>query len=134
MSPEVIERKLALLRSYRDDLAKAAGAAPIEENHYAVERLIQLIVEAMYDVVSHWLSLRGCVQPDSYAEVFLEAGARKLITPDLAASLALAGRMRNLLVHAYERIDLKQLQAVIPGAIRDADEFVRQIQQGLARP
>jgi uncharacterized protein YutE (UPF0331/DUF86 family) len=128
MSPEVIERKLAMLGAYRTDLELQAASAPIEKAHYAVERLIQLIVERMYDVCSHWLADRGFVHPDSYAEVFEEAGAKGFLTAALAGNLASAARMRNLLVHAYERIDLEKLSMAIPSLLADSLEFTRQAQ------
>lgn len=131
MSPQVISRKLALLTTYTHDLRELHQAGQVEQNHYAVERLVQVIVEVMYDIVSHWLADQGLCQADSYADVFKEAGERKLITPQLAASLARAGRMRNLLVHMYEAVDLQKLQAAIPQALSDVDEFTRQVQLSL---
>jgi len=127
VSPEVIQRKLALLRTYCKDLREYVAADTVQANHYAVERLVQLIVETMYDVASHWLARGGYVHPDSYAEVFVEAGRRKLLSEVLASSLTAAARMRNLLVHLYERIDTSKLQAALPQLLDDAGEFVRQV-------
>lgn len=127
MSPEVFQRKLALLRGYRADLKAIGAAGPIEQNHYAVERLIQLIVECMYDIVSHWLADHGHVHPDTYAEVFQEAAKQRLLSPALAESLAHAARMRNLLVHGYERIDLGKLAAAVPTALTDTDRFLDEL-------
>jgi len=129
MSPEVIQRKLAMLIAYRSDLEKTVSSGPIEDTHYAVERLFQLIVECMYDIASHWLALRGDVHPDSYVEVFQEAGKKGLLAPVLASSLASAARMRNLLVHVYERIDLGKIQEAIPSLLADAQEFLRQVRK-----
>lgn len=127
MSPEVIQRKLALLRTYRKDIAEYVAAGTVQANHYAVERLVELIVECMYDLISHWLSSRGYAHPDTYAEVFLEAGRRNLVTAELAESLAKGARMRNLLAHVYERIDLNVLEKAVPGILKDVDAFIAQV-------
>lgn len=127
MSPQVISRKLAYLQSYLNDLKALADRGAIKENHYASERLIQLIVETMFDIMSHWLASRGFSSSDSYAEVVTEAGRRGLITPELSDRLLPAARMRNLLVHMYEQIDLDKLQQAVPSALDDAGEFIRQV-------
>jgi uncharacterized protein YutE (UPF0331/DUF86 family) len=127
MSPQVISRKLAYLQSYLNDLQVLADHGEIKENHYASERLIQLIVETMFDIMSHWLTSKGFSSSDSYAEVVAEAGQRGMITPALADRLLPAARMRNLLVHMDERIDLEKLQQAVPSALEDAREFIRQV-------
>jgi uncharacterized protein YutE (UPF0331/DUF86 family) len=127
MSPQVISRKLALLRTYLNDLKALADRGTVREDHYATERLIQLIVETMFDLMSHWLTARGLLAPDGYAEVVLESGRRGLITEDLSRRLLPAARMRNLLVHMYEQIDLDKLQEAIPSVFQDTQEFIRQV-------
>jgi uncharacterized protein YutE (UPF0331/DUF86 family) len=127
MSPEVLARKLALLRTYVSDLAAYDRARTVKENHYAVERIIQLIVEGMYDMMSHWLTARHHVSPDSYQDVLAEAARRSFISQDLARRLVNASKMRNLLVHAYEHIDLDKLEKAIPAILADVDDFLTHV-------
>ena len=131
MSPEVIERKLAMLKAYRQDLGAYDDAGSIHADHYAVERLIQLIVECMCDVLSRWLAMKGLAHPDSYTQLFAEAAERKALSAELAGRLTNAAKMRNLLVHAYERIDLAIVAKSVPQLLTDADEFIRQVEQDL---
>ncbi len=51
LEPEVMERKLAYLRRYLDDLGELAGLddAGRRAQHYAVERLLQLLCEVAVD-------------------------------------------------------------------------------------
>ena len=104
-----------------------ADRGAIKQDHYASERLIQLVVETMFDIMSHWLTTHGFSASDSYSEVVLESGRRRLITEELAYRLVPAARMRNLLVHMYERIDMEKLEQAIPSALEDTREFIRQV-------
>ncbi len=127
MSPAVIERKLSLLNTYHTDLVAYNKAGLQEKDHYAIERLIQLCVEAMYDIGAHWLAVQGFVQPDSYSEVFREVGRRGLLGESLAQSLTNAMKMRNLIVHVYERIDWRRVQEAMPVILRDVSDFISEV-------
>ena len=98
-----------------------------EKDHYAVERLIQLCVEVMSDVSAHWLAVQGFVQPDSYSEVFREVGRRGLLPESLAQSLTNALKMRNLIVHVYEKIDWNRIREAIPIILRDVSAFISEV-------
>ncbi|MCK4626518.1 MAG: DUF86 domain-containing protein [Phycisphaerae bacterium] len=127
MSPAVTERKLALLSTYHSDLAAYDETGFPKEDHYAIERLIQLCVEVMSDIGTHWLAVQGFVQPDSYSEVFRELGYRGLLPESLAQSLANAAKMRNLIVHVYERIDWRLIQKAMPIILRDVSDFINEV-------
>lgn len=133
MSPAVIERKLAMLNKYHADLAAYVESGLPEEDHYAIERLIQLCVEVMYDISAHWLAVQGFVQPDSYAEMFREAGHRGLLPESLAQSLANAAKMRNLIVHVYERIDWRRIREALPIILQDVAKFVGEVSARLLK-
>ena len=69
----------------------------------------------------------GLVGPDTYAEVVILAGQHALISRELGDSLKLAGRMRNLLVHGYEGIDLAKMEQALPIIFRDGEQFIREV-------
>ena len=127
MSPAVIERKLALLKVYHSDLADYVNKGAPEADHYAVERLIHLCVEVMYDIASHWLAWKGFVHPDSYAEVFGESGRRGLLSEPLALRLTDAAKMRNLLVHVYEKVDWRRVVDALPAILADVASFLNEV-------
>lgn len=106
MTREVLARKLSRLRKYLSDLSPHAGRSVevLTEDPYRVERLLELLVQVAVDIVSHELAERRIV-PGSYRAAFLRAGEEGLIPADLAASLAEAAGLRNILVHLYEEID-----------------------------
>jgi len=81
----------------------------------------------MMDILLHRLASMGLVGPDTYAEVVILAGQHALISRELGDSLKLAGRMRNLLVHGYEGIDLAKMEQALPIIFRDGEQFIREV-------
>lgn len=127
MAPEVLIRKLHYLRQLLADLEnyRTATQEKVEQDHYVVERILELLVVVACDIVTHLLAERQ-IQVESYRDAFETAGKEGLISPDLAASLADAAGMRNIIVHLYEAISYSLLHAAIPLALDDFAAFVRQ--------
>lgn len=126
MSPEILTRKLTQITGYLQDLQKFHGGDFVDyvKDHYAVERLIELLVISSVDILFHLFSLRNERPSLSYSAAFLQAGELGIIDADLAARLARAAGMRNLLVHGYEKIDHQIIFNSLPLLIRDIGLFV----------
>lgn len=125
MTRDVLLRKLDRLRAYLADLEPHAdrSAEEIADDAYEVERLLELLVQVAVDIVTHELAERGVV-PGTYRKAFLLAGDEGLIPDDLAASLADAAGLRNVLVHLYEDIDYEIVAASIGRALEDFARFL----------
>jgi uncharacterized protein YutE (UPF0331/DUF86 family) len=70
-----------------------------------VDRNAQLLAQGAADVALHVVAASGTSPPETYAEALLGLATLGVIAPDLAARLAAAGRLRNILVHGYLEID-----------------------------
>ena len=127
MSPEVARRLLAQIVQYLDDLEPHAGmsAAAYGRHHYAVERILERLVESACDATAHVLVEQGAAKPDTYRATFLEGAARGLMPLDLAEELARAAGMRNILIHRYTDIDDEIVRKSVPAALRTFREFAR---------
>lgn len=125
MPRDVLLRKLAYLRLLLRDLRafEHAGQAEVEAQHYAVERIIELLVGAASDLLFHRLSERG-LTPSSYREAFKLAGREGLLPTELADRLQLAAGMRNILVHMYEEIDYAIVHQSIGPMLRDFAQLI----------
>lgn len=126
MTRDVLARKLARLEILLTDLRphSGRGAADVEADPYEVERLLELLVQVAVDILGHDLAKAGVV-PESYRKTFLEAGRHGILPADLAAALADAGGMRNILVHLYEEIDYAVVSSAIDRALADFAQFAR---------
>lgn len=129
MAPEVVVRKLDTLRSLLAELEKHAGATAeeIRRDPYRVERLLELLVTAAADLLSHLLAERG-EQPGTYREIFRRSGEQGLIAAELAERLEKAAGMRNVLVHLYEDIDYGIVQESVGQALRDFPALIRHLE------
>lgn len=114
-----MERKLAFLRQFLTDLepytrldAKGRG-----REHYAIERLLQLLCESAADIGLQFLKARGYGLASSYREVFEALAQLEVLPRDLAQELTDACAMRNLLTHLYDTIDLTRVAAAIEPAL-----------------
>lgn len=120
MTKDVLARKLRRLQILLADLAEHRGKSvdQVVEDRYEIERILELLVQVSVDLVSHDLGERGVV-PKSYRDAFVQAGAQGLLPAELAASLADAAGLRNVLVHLYEEIDYELVTASIGRALED---------------
>jgi uncharacterized protein YutE (UPF0331/DUF86 family) len=132
---DVLSRKLNRLRTYLSDLAPHSGrsADDLLEDPYEVERLLELVVQVAADIVKHDLAERGVI-PESYRAAFVDAGRLALIPIALAARLADAAGLRNILVHLYEKIDYDIVAASIDRALTDFSEFLDVYSARLGEP
>jgi uncharacterized protein YutE (UPF0331/DUF86 family) len=132
LSPEVLARKLAKLRVFLSDLRPYAGASlhAVEEDHYRVERLLQLLVEVATDILAHELARLGVV-PASYRDAVRKAVEEGLLSEELGESLERAAGLRNVLVHLYEDLDMEVLTASVEPALNDFGQFLKLFQERL---
>ena len=116
---ERIERKLGFLNRYLLDLR---GYAALDEagrrrEHYAVERLLQLLCESAADIALQLVKARGETLPASYREIFSALERMGVLTPAMASELVAACGMRNVLTHLYDEIDLDRVIAAVDPAV-----------------
>jgi len=128
---EVFNRKKELLIRYLDDLKKYENYSyqQFMENHYSIERLLELIIMVSSDIVFHLLSEKGEEIPTTYRTAFLKAGELSLISKDLSERLALSAGMRNILVHGYEEIDYNIIYRSIKESIKDFSRFLFEVEK-----
>ena len=133
MTPEVLARKLAVLERYLEDLRPHHGKSveEVQRDPYEIERLLELVVQVAVDIVSHDLAERGTT-PVSYRDAFLRAADAGILPEALAARLADAAGLRNILVHMYETIDYEIVAASVSPALEDFGAFLDRYRRRLA--
>lgn len=131
---ERIERKLGFLKRYLLDLR---GYAALDEagrrrEHYAVERLLQLLCESAADIALQLVKARGETLPASYREVFSALERAGVLAPAMASELVAACGMPNVLTHLYDEIDLDRVIAAVDPAVALYGRFAGWVLERLA--
>jgi uncharacterized protein YutE (UPF0331/DUF86 family) len=123
---EILDRKLAVLRQFLADLGPygTLDAEARRRDHYAIERLLQLLCESAADIGLQTLKRRGAGLSGSYREVFSSLHRLGLLPAALAERLIDACGMRNVLTHLYDTIDLERVIAAIEPALSLYREYL----------
>lgn len=139
MPEQRINEKLASMSQFLDELRKYEHISYEEfkhSPHYAIECLIELLVIYASDILIAVLTARKEELPTTLRTTFLRAAELSLLPQQLAEQLADAAGMRNLLAHAYAKVDLKIVFDSISPAIEQFAEFIAVMGQlnGLIEP
>jgi uncharacterized protein YutE (UPF0331/DUF86 family) len=124
----VLAEKIA---SVRDAVARIREVLPRSSDALLADRTRREIVilnlfVALQDclaLAAHWLADAGLDVPQSYAEVFRRLGERGVIDPDLAARLAAAAGLRNLVAHRYGALDWQRIHELAATRLDDLLAF-----------
>lgn len=122
---QIVARRLLALQEALADLERpeARDVRALTEDRVlrsAVERWLQISIEACIDLAHHVASDAGWPAPPHARAAFSLLAAHAVIPHDLAVRLGKATGLRNLLVHDYVAIDLEILAHVVA---RDLDDL-----------
>jgi uncharacterized protein YutE (UPF0331/DUF86 family) len=128
----LVKRLLRNLESHLADL-RECRSIPLGEfqgnkktQRYA-ERTLHIAIETVLDIAHHVISDEQLREPTSYADAFMVLAEAEVLTVELSERCRGMAQFRNLLVHAYERIDPVQTCAIIQRNLPDFEDFARQI-------
>jgi uncharacterized protein YutE (UPF0331/DUF86 family) len=127
MSQLINENKLAQLTGFLEKLQEFEKISYEEfeqDKHFAVERLLELLVIYASDILLNYFSQIKEDIPTTLRTTFLRAGELKVLPDDLTQRLSKAAGMRNVLVRAYSEVDLKIVYDSIGLALKDFSQFV----------
>jgi uncharacterized protein YutE (UPF0331/DUF86 family) len=129
VNPDAIARRLLALNEALQHLNAKSAEITAERLatdpllQAAVERWLQVSVEACIDIAYHVISEQGWTPPDAARSAFATLTTHGVIPNDLAERLTRAAGMRNILVHDYVRVDRAILAAAVKSALADLRAF-----------
>jgi uncharacterized protein YutE (UPF0331/DUF86 family) len=127
-NPDVVARRLLALNDALTELARPAcgdAEALVRDAmlRAAVERWLQVAIEAAIDIAHHVVAARGWTPSPTARSAFTTLAGHGLLEPALATRLARAAALRNVLVHEYIAVDLAQLAHIVAHDLTDLRTF-----------
>jgi len=128
-----LRNEVAYLKHERDRVRSFKEYVDNTRLRKAVERSLQVAVEACLDIGRRLIALEGFRYPESNRDVFQVLGEEGVVPQELLPSLLDMARFRNLIVHDYAKIDDAKVYAILKKRLGDLDEYARAIVAYLGR-
>lgn len=100
---------------------------------YAIERIMQLIVDLALDINNIILSYLGRPPSPDYFSSFIELSEYGVLEPKFAEDIAPSSGLRNRLVHEYEKINDKIIYESIDKFIEVYSIYLKEINQFITK-
>ncbi len=88
---------------------------------------LQMAIQNCIDIAAHIISEEGYGVPGSTSEMFFLLGEKRIIDGDITGKMVKAVGFRNLIVHEYGGIELRQVFDVAQNDIKDLNEYLASI-------
>lgn len=88
---------------------------------------LQMAIQNCIDIASHLVSEEGLGVPGSTNEMFYLLEERGHLDGEITERMVKAVGFRNLIVHEYAKIDLKQVHEIAHKNIKDIEAFLTKI-------
>jgi uncharacterized protein YutE (UPF0331/DUF86 family) len=95
---------------------------------------LMLAVQSCLDVASHLIADEGWVAPRTLGEAFQRLEEQGVISAQVAAALARAVGLRNVVAHGYAGVDPAMVFMAATAGLADLDGFAREVANWVARP
>jgi len=128
MDKEVVSAKIESLRRCVQRIKeKTPASADLLEQDYDLQDIICLnlerAIQGCVDLASHAIADANLSAPTTMAESFQQMTILGLISDPLASRMKKAVGVRNIVVHAYQRIDWKIVYTIITSRLDDFRAF-----------
>ncbi len=88
---------------------------------------LQVAIQACIDIASHIVADENWGVPGTSKDLFDFLGQRRVITLSLAREMKGLVGFRNLVVHAYDKLDLKRVHVQLPDYRRALSRYLKAI-------
>lgn len=120
----VILQELKVLKRLEDERISASSDIFLK---HVLCRSIQNATSATIDIAQHIVSQHASSVPTSYSEAIERLGAIGSLDSKFAHDLAAIARLRNVVVHLYEKLDFDRLALAIPVLRKQLNLFLKNL-------
>lgn len=129
LNKELIKSKMGYIVNYLDEIESIKNTDILDilrdvKSLRFFERNFQLIVDTMLDINSHIIVEESLGVPDSYSNTFIILGEKKVIPLDFAYKIAEAVKLRNMVVHKYDKVDNKKMIQDLKSGLSQFEEYL----------
>ena len=96
---------------------------------HAVERLLQLVVDAMLDINQHIIREKNLEISEDFQGTFYVLGENMILPEEFANKIAPVVGMRNRIVHGYETLNKNLLITNLRNNYSDFEKYIALIQK-----
>jgi len=133
---ELVEKKLAFIATCVRELRSLAIpdriATDVKEERF-VEHTLQIAIQAALDVASHIVSDEKLGEPTSLKNTFELLVRAGFIAPAALPALSAMAGFRNIVVHAYQAVDVAVVRDIVEHHLGDLESFVESIRAKVTR-
>ena len=138
MDRDLIQRRLAELQRNLRTLQQWKSV-PYEiwvastEKIWAVEHGLQTSIQIVLDIGNHLLAELGENNVEDYASVIVGLGTTGILPVDFSERIKPMAGFRNLLVHEYAEVDLKEVHRILRDHLSDFEAFGQYVETYLSK-
>lgn len=103
------------------------------EKVWAVEHGLQTSIQIVLDVGNHLLADLGENNVEDYSSVIVRLGTTGILPIEFADKIRPMAGFRNLLVHEYAEVDLKEVYRMLRDHLGDFEDFGKHIEAYLSK-
>lgn len=134
----VVQRHLLELERTVAALRQLQGLTVSELEHslekrWAVEHGLQVAIQSLLDIGNHVLVAAGVNDIEEYADIIDRMGQMGILPEEFARAIRPMAGFRNLLVHAYTRVNPAKVHQMLQTHLGDFEIFCQHIQRYLDR-
>lgn len=126
---EDISASLRVLETFRSSPFESFAEDP--KTYWAVEKGLERCIQDVLDISAHILAAIGGPLPDDYTSLLLELGKKGVLPAAFASRISPMAGFRNILVHRYLDVDLREVYRVLLHHLDDFRAFGRYVMQFL---
>lgn len=121
---EEIDKNLLILTELKGMSEEDFLGSP--HNYLLAERCFQLAIQCVLDISLYIASQKGWQRPETSSDAIALMGKQGVLSPSFAEKILGMANFRNILVHAYLKIDRRVVYRFL-NDLEDFREFSRQI-------
>ena len=124
----LVLRKLSDLEIYLEQIKEYQNITVTQyrtdwKTQRILERTLQIMIETCADIATHIVSDRKLRVPDTYADIFRVLSEAGVLKEEFVERLIAMVRLRNIVVHDYEKIDPEIVVGILQRHLEDFSQF-----------